>query len=288
MQKDQEPSSRGRWVAKFLCEAMERRGWKGRDMANALGWSESRVSRTLSGKRLASDVDLTIFLAFCGVGAAELEFVLRVARADRTLWPVDQSCRVPPGQAADIDHHARADRITEFATTVLPIMLQTEGYARALADATVPWDPEHQLEQNVARRHLMAPLDRDFPPACGFFVHEWLVRTPVGGDSAMADQLHHLLRISTRRYVSIRVVPIAAGAHAGQAGPFTLIEVDGSRAVVALTQERATVFVEDPTEVASYRDITRLLATAALDEQQSRDLIARVAVECFDADPLPG
>ncbi|MGH3814616.1 MAG: DUF5753 domain-containing protein [Pseudonocardiaceae bacterium] len=86
-------------------------------------------------------------------------------------------------------------------------------------------EPPEEVDERVAARLARQSLfSRDYPPRFTFYVHEFVLRTPVGGAAMMSDQLHHLLRMSVRSYLTLRVVPAALGAHAAMTGAFTLIE----------------------------------------------------------------
>src|SRR5699024_11051501 len=93
-----------------------------------------------------------------------------------------------------------------------------------------------------------------------------------------------LLRLSVRPYLSLRVVPASAGAHAGIAGAFEIMEFAQFRPIGYLDSQTASILLEEPPEIAAYRRSLSALAETALDEGQSRELIAAVAVEQY-ADP---
>ena len=108
-----------------------------------------------------------------------------------------------------------------------------------------------------------------------------MLRLPIDGSAVMSDQLHHLLRMSVRSYVTLRVLPASLGAHASLSGPFTLMEFSDFRPVVFLDSETSSLFLEKPEETASYRRILGALGETALGEGQSRDLIATLATELY-------
>jgi hypothetical protein len=85
----------------------------------------------------------------------------------------------------------------------------------------------------------------------------------------MSDQLHHLLQMSMRSSVSLRVVPASLGAHAAMAGAFRLMEFAEFQPVAYLESTTSSLFLELPEEIAAYRDILAALAATALDEEQS-------------------
>ena len=121
-----------------------------------------------------------------------------------------------------IDHENKAVTISAFELTLIPGLLQTGGYAHAVISriATVPAvEVDERVAARLARQCL---LNRERPPQFTFYVHEFALRLQVGGATVMSAQLHHLLRMSVRPYLTLRVVPASFGAHAATAGAFKL------------------------------------------------------------------
>ncbi|MGH3799414.1 MAG: DUF5753 domain-containing protein [Pseudonocardiaceae bacterium] len=118
---------------------------------------------------------------------------------------------------------------------------------------------------------------RERPARFTFFIHEFVLRLPVGGSAVMAEQLAHLLRKATRPYLTLRVVPAARGGYAAAAGAFRLMEFAEFRPVVYLESQTTSLFLEKPEEIAAYRRILGLLARTALSEGESTELIATLA-----------
>jgi hypothetical protein len=130
----------------------------------------------------------------------------------------------------------------------------------------------------LARQSLFS---RDHPPRVTFCLHEFVLRLPVGGPAVMSDQLHHLLRMAVRPYLTLRVVPAALGAHAAMTGAFRLMEFAEFRPVVYLESTTSSLFLEKPVEIEAYRRILAALAETALGEEESRKLIATLATELY-------
>jgi hypothetical protein len=81
--------------------------------------------------------------------------------------------------------------------------------------------PPEKVEDRVAARLARQSLfSRDRPAAFTFYLHESVLRLPVGGTVVMAEQLRQLRWMSARSYLTLRVVPIALGAHAAMTGRF--------------------------------------------------------------------
>ena len=141
--------------------------------------------------------------------------------------------------------------------------------------------PEEVTDQVAARLARQSLFSRERPPRFTFYLHESVLRLPVGGPAVMAEQLRHLHRMATRSYLTLRVVPIALGAHAAMTGAFRLMEFAEFKPVAYLESETSSLFLERPEEIAAYRRILAALADTALTEGQSRELIAALATGLY-------
>jgi hypothetical protein len=97
----------------------------------------------------------------------------------------------------------------------------------------------------------------------------------------MSGQLHKLLRMSVRPAVSLRLVPVEVGAHAGMAGSFRLMEFAEFRPVAYVESETSSLFLEKPVEITAYRNILAALAVTALSEGQSREVLRTAATTLY-------
>ena len=278
--RDREPTMRSRELGEGLRRAMEAAGLTGVEAARRLSWSPSWVSRMLSGKRGASEVDVAMFLTVCGACRRERDRLLALCQDQGVPgWLQEYGDRLPKQLVTLLDQEDKAHGITDFESTWVPGLLQTPDYARALLTqaGTVPADEiEERVSARLARQKLFG---RGTGARFAFFVHETALRLPVGGATVLGDQLHHLLRMSVRPSVTIRVIPAALGGHAAVNGSFRLMEFPEFHPVVYLEGETTALFLEKREQVGTYRRILGALAEVALDEGHSRDLIATVAQE---------
>ncbi|MBA0127718.1 helix-turn-helix domain-containing protein [Haloechinothrix sp. YIM 98757] len=273
-------TARARELGAELRHARETIGLSGVEMARRLGWSHSKVSRMESGQRSASEVDTAIYLSSCGVARAELERLLELARqADDGYWVRPHGQALPDELRSLVIQESTATSITSFELSRINGLLQTEEYARALLyDSPLESldDIELRVEARMARQSL---LRRYRPPRLLFYVHEQALRLPVGGARVMHEQVLQLVFTTSLSHCSVRVVPTAAGAHPGLAGPFFLMRYDEHQPVVYVENETASVFLETPEDISTYRRILARLAEVALDEGQSREWLAELASE---------
>jgi hypothetical protein len=261
---------------------MEQAGLNGKQAAHLLDWSTSRLSRLVSGKRGGNEVDVSAFLAVCQVTGTERARLLALCRDQNTPgWLQQHGSRLPQQLVTLIDHENKAMGYSDIQPLVVPGLLQTGDYARALISRVVNVPAAEVNDRVAARLARQSLFSREHPARFTFYLHEFVLRTPVGGATVMSDQLHHLLRMSVRSYLTVRVVPASLGAHAAMAGPFIFMEFAEFRPVAYLESETSSLFLEKPAETQAYRRILGALAEAALDEGQSRELIATLATELY-------
>ncbi len=277
-----EPTIRSRELGEGLRQAMQQAGLTGKQAAQMLDVTPSYVSMLLSGKRGASEVDIAAFLGVCRVKGPERDRLLALCREQDTPgWFQQHGSRMPKQLVTLIDHENNAVAISVFEATLVPGLLQTGEYARAVISRIANVPPDEVDDRVAARLARQSLLSRDRPARFAFYLHESVLRTPVGGPAVMAEQLRHLRRMSVRPYLTLRVVPVVLGAHAAMAGAFWLMEFAEFKPVAYLESETSSLFLEKSEEIQAYRRILAALAETALGEGQSRELIAALATGLY-------
>src|SRR5438552_3268112 len=128
--KDREPTIRSRELGDALRHAMKEAGYTASDMARQLDWSPSRVSRLLSGKRGGSAFDVSAFIGVCGIKSPEKERLMNLALDQHRTGLIQP--HLPTQLRTLINHENKAARISEFQFNLIPGVLQTDAYIRAL------------------------------------------------------------------------------------------------------------------------------------------------------------
>lgn len=261
-----------------LRAARVKAGFTGLSLAHQLGWDQSKISRMETGVRGTSEVDAAIYLAYCKVGGKELNRLLDLAReADNGYRLRLHGSALPDELRSLIVQETTADVITAFELTRIPGLLQTEEYARALLTAGLA--PRKEIESRVQARLERQSLLCRHKPSITFFIHEFALRLPVGGTMVMHEQCLKLLFDANRPQTAIRVIPSAVGAHAGTPGAFRIMQISGHKPVVYVENYTVSLFLEQRDDIDAYRRSVDALTAVALDEGQSRTLIAEVANE---------
>jgi len=178
-----------------------------------------------------------------------------------------------------IEFERRAKSISCWEPLIVPGLLQTADYARALFEAWRAADNADELEQMVSTRMgRQSIFDRPDPPSLWAIVDEGVLRRHIGSEKIMYDQLMHLADLADRSRVTIQVVPAEVGAHVGLSGAFAIASVDGA-SMVYLEGPAQGQITELPSMAAVVSAEFDTLRSEALPRGASRDLIRRVTVE---------
>jgi transcriptional regulator with XRE-family HTH domain len=178
-----------------------------------------------------------------------------------------------------IDAERRATSLCWWEPLVVPGLLQTADYARAILGAG-PDALEDELEQMVAARiERQAILDRPRPPMLWVVLDETVLYRCVGSPKIMHEQLLHLAELAGRPRIAIQVVPARVGVHAGLLGGFAIASVEGAPDIVYLETSADGQVAEKPSVVAQVTLRLSTLRAVALPRDDSRDLILKVAEE---------
>ncbi|WP_405730336.1 helix-turn-helix transcriptional regulator [Streptomyces sp. NBC_01537] len=180
--------------------------------------------------------------------------------------------------AAAAELEALATSICEFAPTLVPGLLQTAAYARAITTATNPFAPDEYIEEKVSARMDRAHLLKDpATPVYWAILHEHVLRLPVGGPQAMADQLARLAALARSRRVLLQVLPFSAGAYALPTGTLKLMEFEDAPPTAYTEAVFSGNLLDDPAMVKRAQGAYDLLRAAALSPEASLALIESAA-----------
>ncbi|MCT2592523.1 helix-turn-helix transcriptional regulator [Streptomyces sp. N2-109] len=168
----------------------------------------------------------------------------------------------------------------EYEPQLVPGLLQTEEYARAVFSGHVP-----QLEPELFEQHLEARMERQKlltrTPMVQFSFVLWepVLRNPVGGSNVLKAQLRHLLKVTELPNVEIQVIPAVAGMHPGLNGSMVLLETQEHRRVAYLESQDTGLVITEASTVSDFGLRYGKLRSQALNIEESARLIDRVAGE---------
>ncbi|GAA3458850.1 helix-turn-helix transcriptional regulator [Saccharothrix longispora] len=245
------------------------------NVAGALGVSISTLSRLENGKREPNVEEVASILTFLGVVGPERHRLLDEARGSGRTGHIEIS---PVRSRTYRDFEMRATTITNYELMLVPGLAQTPDYTRAALNSLVfdqeKADIEARVAQRAARQNI---LNRPVPPQLHLIISEAALRLRAGAHGVMAAQLRHLITLSSRPKVSIRVVPALVGLHAGLSGQFSMLDFPDASTIVHTEDSVTSLFVDDYRQVQLYRLTAEKLMTVALDERKSVHLMVSIA-----------
>ena len=284
MTEVEDPTETPRRLRVELARQRERAGLAPADAAERLDWPVERLERIESGFAGASVADVHALLcAYRSAGDVvdELVGLARLAR-DRRWWN-DYRQSLTPEYQQFIGYEAEAVRLRQFHPTIIPGLLQTEDYIRAILPAVAlrAIAPEQiQALVEVRLRRQQEILHAEDSRELSVVIDEGALHRLVGGAATMAAQLDHLVTMQAHPHVSIAVLPYSIGGHAGMQGAFHVMELAGDdEFVLFLETGYGNVAQTDPDEVAPYRARLAAMLAQSLRGDQAVDRLRAIAAQ---------
>ncbi|WP_329547074.1 helix-turn-helix transcriptional regulator [Streptomyces sp. NBC_01356] len=179
-----------------------------------------------------------------------------------------------------IDLEREALALSWYDNQVLPGLLQTPAYARAVFLNDVPALSEDEVEQRVAARvERQEVLHRKVPPTISFIISEVTLMDRLGGDEVYYEQLRRLRESADLPGVTLQVMPVGRDFHAGLVGPFTVIETQDHQRIAYTEAPRRGWLIADPDEVSYLERRYAMLRTQALNPLETKGLLDRLLGE---------
>ncbi|WP_431772844.1 helix-turn-helix domain-containing protein [Streptomyces cucumeris] len=189
--------------------------------------------------------------------------------------------RGEPGIAVWFRQWARLERaavsLCTYECRLVPGLLQSVDYARAVFEGTIPLLTDTQLEAQVAARMERQKMLYDRPDVpFSFIVEECVLRRKFGGREKMRALLDHVLALSAVRNVKLQVVPLEAELHACLDGPVQLLETPEGRRLAYSEGQQNGRLIGDPKEVSLLHQRYDTLRSQALTPKDSWGLLERL------------
>ncbi|MGA5824185.1 helix-turn-helix domain-containing protein [Kitasatospora sp. NPDC094028] len=279
------PTVRRRMLGAELRRIREGLNLRVDDVAARLGWHQSKVSRLENGRHGVKANEVGILLDVYEVAdSATREALETLAReGKRRVWWQPYSDVISQRYASFISFEAEAVSIRNFESSLIPGLLQTADYARAVTRKLQPEGTAEEVNAlvDVRMARQNAALRREEPLKLWAIVDEAALRRVVGSKEIMAKQLQQLIAASKEPNVTLQVVPFEAGAHPGVLGSFVIMEfpVRNDLDVVYTEALTSSLYLERDDDVTTHDQAFDRLRAAALDVGPSRRLVTQIAKE---------
>ncbi|MGQ0837338.1 helix-turn-helix domain-containing protein [Actinokineospora sp.] len=276
------PTLQRRRLGKALKRARERSDRTQEEAAEKIDAASSKISRIELGQSGLKLVDLNALLDLYSVTGEAALHLRDLARAGRKRGRWSAYRNVIPNWFRDyLDLEEDASEIRWYQPEVVPGILQTEAYIRAVYTTATPRTVDDEIERFVRMRlDRQAVLERA-DATLHFILSEAALRRTVGNVRLMADQLQHVADVADRVNVELQVLPFDAQTYCPASFGFTILrfENDASTDVVYLEDYTDAVYLDEQQPVRAYNALWNRLSAAALGQVESQDLIRRITSE---------
>lgn len=277
----------GRQLGDELRRLREATGLTTMQAADALDCTKGKISRIENGHVPVRTPDLIALMQTYGVEDSETRERLgslarRANRRRREGWWHQYGAVLADTYRDYIEMENICDGIKTFQAQLIPGLLQTPEYGRAVTVASRAWQTAEEIDQFVqVRIARQERLTGEAPLELWAVLAEGVLRQQVGGPTVMRDQLEHLAAMAEQPNITVQVLPFSRGAHSGMFGPYLLLSFPRVSALDLVLTETpiGNIWMEQESEVAHYRELFDDARTSALPPTESLGLIRHIAKE---------
>ncbi|MEV5543230.1 helix-turn-helix transcriptional regulator [Saccharopolyspora shandongensis] len=261
-----------------LREARNAAGLTIRQLAAKIESNNAKLSRFETGQRVPAPEDVASILQALNVTGSERDRILAIARdAGEANWLSPGLPTYQQDLTTFMEFERTATKVFEVCPNVLPGLLQTRDYARAVMAGMSNAEIETRVTLRVGRREV---LDQTEEPKFTIVIGEGALQEPLGGKKVLAEQLRYIVRMSEKPSLVIQVLPSGATAwHAAHAGAFFLYEFEKAPPIVHLEHYASSSFLYTSKSVEPYRGAATSLRELALGPDDSIRLIEKCIAE---------
>lgn len=277
----------GRQLGDELRKFREAAGVSMAEAAEVLDCTNGKISRMENGHVPVRTPDLNALMHAYRVEDPETRSRLgamaqRANRRRRDGWWHQYGSVLGDSYRDQIELEAICDSVRTYEAQLIPGLLQTAEYGRAVTVASRAWKTPEEIDQFVqvrlARQQRLADED---PMSLWVVLAEGVLCQHVGGPTVMHAQLEHLATMAERPNITVQVLPFSRGAHSGMFGPYLLLSFPQVTSLDLVLTETPTgnIWMEREPEVAYYRTLFDDARTTALPPADSLTMIRRIAKE---------
>ena len=247
-----------------------------------VGMSKSKVGKQEKAKIGIYPEDLHKLLDLYRVTDQRRVELLDTARRteERGALYVYGSRKLPVDLKTWLDFEAEASAIIIYQPLVIPGLLQTPEYARAIIQSTGKDLSEAEIHGLVGNRMARQELlSRENPVKLHAILEQNVLTRPFGHASDLARQLHHLLGAADYDNITIQVISADAALHTGLNGPFNILKYDAEPSLVWLENKVSSLCLDEEEQIEVYTQTWNELCALAYSMEKSVDFISAIATQ---------
>ncbi|MGH3763698.1 MAG: helix-turn-helix domain-containing protein [Pseudonocardiaceae bacterium] len=276
------PTVLKRYVALELRRLREAAGFKREQVAERLRCVISHVSHLETMRNLPKGPELEVLLDFYGAAERIPAFLDLVdsARKGRDWW-IPFKGTAPEWFDLYLAMESSAVRIDRYDSMIVPGLFQTPAYAKAVIRAAEPELADAEFARRVELRMTRQDVltRQPDPPTVWCVLDESVLYRPAGEPQVLVEQLEHLVKLLDLPTLTIQVLPLEAGVHAGIDGTFIVLtfppELEGDPGIAYTEAPTRGTYYEDRGEIMTYRNTLRRIQVHARTPQETRALLVR-------------
>ncbi|MFI5776548.1 helix-turn-helix domain-containing protein [Nocardia sp. NPDC051570] len=243
--------------------------------------SHAKISRLELGRTGFKERDIRDLLTLYHVSDPEQRemFLDLVRKANQPGWWHRYSDLLPPWFETYLGLEHAAKSIRSFEGQLVPGLLQTDDYARAVV--ALGHENSETARRVELRRKRQEILGRRGGPTLWAVIDEAVLHRPVGGNEVLRAQILHLLEMAGRGNITIQVLPYAAGGHAAAGSSFTMLRFAEPELpdIVYIEQLTSALYLDRQQDLELYRQVMDRLSVQAEPPERSRKILEIVAAE---------
>lgn len=262
-------------------------GWSQRRAAAESGFSGPTLSRWETGERAPRVEHLASLLTTYRVPADRRDELVELAQYPHgAYWTaVGMTARQWQLQAL-LEYERTADQITVVAPLLVPGLLQTGRYTRAIMVAAGV--PERDITTRVAVRVGRSDaITKPHPARLVAVLGEWVLRQRIGSTEVMREQVQRLADMVSRSNVDLRVLPLRCVWSPALEGQFVLLEGGQLGAAVHVESRQGGLFLHEPADMDAYREARERVLQVSMTAAESAALVEEVIAELYTETEIP-
>ncbi|MGH3435522.1 MAG: helix-turn-helix domain-containing protein [Sciscionella sp.] len=258
-------------LGRRIRQLREQTGTERQEITERLGWESSKLSRAEQGSSTLAPAEVDVLVTMFGLDGDDAANLRRMGQEARKR---NSYGKTPDWARTFVDWEQAAGEILTYESELIPGLLQTEGYARAVVSSSVV-AAEEDTERMVADRvKRQARLSASNPPQLSVVLSEAVLRRAVGGRAVMREQLSRLREIGALPTVTLQVLPFSSGAHPGLGSSFVVLHLeDEQMSTVYLEDLTSADYLDGSKHVRTYRLAFQRLQVGALGEPETAALM---------------
>jgi DNA-binding XRE family transcriptional regulator len=263
----------------------EKAGLTYQQAGDAIYASEWTIRRMEAGKGSLKPLNIkSLLVAYSVTDVREIDAFLALARdASRPGWWHSYSDVLPEWFKVAVGLEESASLIRGYQPQVVPGLLQTAAYARAITAASFPHETVEDQERRVALRlGRQDLLRRPAPPEYWIVLEETVLRRPIGGPEVMRGQVEYLIEAAARPNVTVQVLPFSVGWHPALYGMFNIFRFPDEEMDDVVYSEELTgaFYLNKPDETGKYTEALDRMAAQAATPDQTITILRKILKEC--------